>query len=88
MALRDTQHSGSHGIVFRFVFFIVQVLGDRPSEAVDLLETSLLVKKTAFEAQDSAPLVPVSVRVILDVWLFQYRAEDAGLPEGAAVSSP
>lgn len=38
-----------------------QVLGERPNEAVDLLETSLLVKKTAFEAKESAPLVPVSV---------------------------
>lgn len=38
-----------------------QVLGDKPNEAIDLLETSLLVKKTAFEAQESAPLVPVSV---------------------------
>lgn len=40
----------------------LQVLEDKPSEAVDLLETSLLVKKTTFEAQESAPLVPVSVR--------------------------
>ncbi|KAF5843246.1 radial spokehead-like protein [Dunaliella salina] len=37
-----------------------KVLGEKPNEAVDLLETSLLVKKTAFEAQESAPLVPVS----------------------------
>lgn len=46
-----------------------QVLGDKPNEAVDLLETSLLVKKTAFEAQESAPLVPVlvSVQVLLSI---------------------
>ncbi len=42
--------------------FSTQVLEEKPGEAIDLLDTSLLVKKTAFHAQESAPLVPISVR--------------------------
>ncbi len=38
------------------------MLEDKPSNAVDLLETSLLVKKTAFDAAETSALVPISVR--------------------------
>ncbi|KAJ9522652.1 hypothetical protein QJQ45_019729, partial [Haematococcus lacustris] len=36
------------------------VLEEKPTGAIDLLETSLLVKKTAFTAKESSPLVPIS----------------------------
>jgi hypothetical protein len=37
------------------------VLEEKPTNSLDLLETSLLVKKTTFEPKESSPLVPVSV---------------------------
>ena len=38
-----------------------QVLEEKPGSAVDLLETTLLVKKTDFVGKESSPLVPISV---------------------------
>lgn len=38
-----------------------QVLEEKPANALDVLETSLLVKKTTFDYKESSPLVPVSV---------------------------
>ena len=39
----------------------LQILDERPSNAIDLLETSILTKKTAFEANENTPLVPPKV---------------------------
>eukprot|EP00798_Chlamydomonas_sp_ICE-L_P031212 gene31212-6361_t len=39
---------------------IAKVLEEKPSAAIDLLETSLLTKKTAFNVKESSPLVPVN----------------------------
>lgn len=41
---------------------MLQVLEDQPKNAVDLLETSLLVKKSTFDPKESSPLVPIPVR--------------------------
>lgn len=37
---------------------LYKILEDKPSGSIDLLETSLLTKKTAFTAKESSPLVP------------------------------
>jgi hypothetical protein len=37
-----------------------QILEDKPAGAVDLLETSLLVKKTEFDAKTTSATLPVS----------------------------
>jgi radial spoke head protein 4/6 len=39
-----------------------QVLEEKPTNAVDLLETTLLVKKKGFDAKEVSPLLPVHVR--------------------------
>lgn len=38
------------------------MLEEKPSKAVDLLEASLLAKKSTFDAKESSPLVPIPVR--------------------------
>ncbi|GFR44664.1 hypothetical protein Agub_g5954 [Astrephomene gubernaculifera] len=43
------------------VKLVGKILEDQPSKAVDLLETSLLVKKSTFDAKESSPLVPIPV---------------------------
>ncbi|PNH08597.1 Flagellar radial spoke protein 4, partial [Tetrabaena socialis] len=43
------------------VNLVSKVLEDHPSKPVDLLEASLLVKKSTFEAKESSPLVPTPV---------------------------
>lgn len=43
--------------------FSAQVLEEKPQGALDLLDTSYLIKRTAFDAKESSPLVPISVRL-------------------------
>lgn len=40
---------------------LFQVLEEKPTNAVDLQELSLLAKKTAFDGKESSPLLPVPV---------------------------
>lgn len=42
----------------------MQVLEEQPTKAVDLLETSALIKRTQVDARESSPLVPISVRTL------------------------
>ena len=42
-----------------------QVLEERPGDAVDVMETALLVKKTGVDQRQAAPLVPPGVRAVL-----------------------
>ena len=42
----------------------MQVLEEQPTKAVDLLETSALIKCTQVDARESSPLVPISVRTL------------------------
>ncbi|KAG2444989.1 hypothetical protein HYH02_008859 [Chlamydomonas schloesseri] len=43
------------------VKLVSKVLEDQPKNALDLLETSLLVKKSTFDPKESSPLVPIPV---------------------------
>ncbi|GLC46426.1 putative splicing factor, arginine/serine-rich 4 [Pleodorina starrii] len=56
-------HSANDGTSMydHLVKLVNKVLEDQPSKAVDLLEASLLVKKSTFDAKESSPLVPVPV---------------------------
>lgn len=49
-------------------FHALQVLDERPGDAVDVLETALLVKKAGVDQRAAAPLVPPGVRVRPSVW--------------------
>lgn len=40
---------------------VLQILEEKPSGGVDLLEASLLAKKGTFDAKESSPLVPIPV---------------------------
>lgn len=41
-----------------------QVLEEKPTNAVDLQELSLLAKKTAFDGKETSPLLPIPVRLV------------------------
>lgn len=41
-----------------------QVLEEKPTNAVDLQELSLLAKKTAFDGKETSPLLPIPVRLL------------------------
>ncbi|KXZ46194.1 hypothetical protein GPECTOR_46g263 [Gonium pectorale] len=43
------------------VKLVSKVLEDQPTKPLDLLEASLLVKKSTFDAKESSPLVPIPV---------------------------
>ncbi|MEW5317505.1 MAG: hypothetical protein WDW38_008794 [Sanguina aurantia] len=57
LAFLTQAHSTDGGSVYEH---LTKVLEDKPNNALDLLEASYLIKKTAFSTKESSPLVPIS----------------------------
>lgn len=73
--LQKTQAGDGASVYEHLARVLAKVLEDKPDGTLDLLETSYLVKKTAFDPKESSPLVPISsaadaAKVVATVNLF------------------
>lgn len=58
--LQSTKSTAGSSVYEHLTEVLLKVLEERPDNAVDLLETSLLTKRTTFDAKETSPLVPLS----------------------------
>lgn len=58
--LQKTSSTEGSSVYEHLTQVLLKILEERPNSAVDLFETSVLAKRTAFDARESSPLVPLS----------------------------